>query len=324
MIDKIVFFNHYHRGDIFTHRGFIQDLKNKLLHTKFEYLHYNHPKLTRDLEIPLVGDPSRFSRPKKEKFFLEDRTLYINTWIGSYKKFMKHHGGLNMSALYDQWLVIYNKINEHSDIKVKLGREKENYLPDIDYGFYDLSRIDDYVKKNPNKKVLLCNGSPKSNQSFSDNMKSFVEEAANKFSNVHFICTEKFQTSFENILFTDDIIQTSDIEEKRAPWEDRSVNICDLFEISYLSRNCNLIVGKNSGPFCFCETKSNYLDKEKNFLSYNVSWGMGNLESESMSFDLQLKCNYQRVQIEQVDVLSKNDKKSITDSLTIAVTNIIG
>jgi hypothetical protein len=316
MINKIVFFNHYHRGDLFTHRAFIQELRKELPNILFEYLHYNHPKLTRDLNIPLVGNPDAFS--KKERFRIEGKTLYINTWIGCYSKLMKKHGGLNMQSLWEQWAEIYKNISVAVGRQIILNPSREHYTPSVDFSFYNLENIDQYLLQNSSKKILFCNGSPKSNQSFSYNMADFIRQAAVEFPHIHFICTEKFQKDETNIFFTDDIISCTEAEEKRAPWEDRIVNICDLPEISYLSENCDLIVGKNSGPFCFCETKNNYLNPNKSFLSYNVSWGLGNLDSESMSYSLLLKCKYSKVLIESVD-LTDNDKLNIVTSLRTAI-----
>ena len=45
-MSKIVFFNHYHRGDIFTNRGYVIAITESLRNFEFGYLHFNHPKLT--------------------------------------------------------------------------------------------------------------------------------------------------------------------------------------------------------------------------------------------------------------------------------------
>lgn len=313
MINKIVFFNHYHRGDIFTHRGFIQHLQKLLPNIKFEYLHFNHPKLTRDLEIPLVGDPSRFS--KKLRYQKEGSILYINTWVGAYSKLFKIYKGLNMNFLMHQWKEIFSFIENEMKCNIFM-KKKEDYLPSIDFNYYDTSKIDSFFLNYQNKKsVLLCNGSPKSKQSFLYNMASYIISIAKKYPDCIFICTEKFENSQDNIFFTDDIIKCSEEESKRAPWEDMSKNICDLPEISYISEKVNLIVGKNSGPFCFCETRNNYLNLNKNFLSFNVSWGMGTPDTESMSHDLNLLANYNIIMIDNVENLSASDEIKIIKSL---------
>jgi hypothetical protein len=63
---------------------------------------------------------------------------------------------------------------------------------------------EEYVKaqtSNNSLKVLLCNGAPKSKQSFNYNMESFIIDLAKTYNDVHFICTEKFNTVQKNILF---------------------------------------------------------------------------------------------------------------------------
>lgn len=326
---KLVFFNHYHRGDLHTHKEFIRQIRDELGEDfDYEYLHFNHPKLTRDLDIPKVGDPSHLD--PKTPFYEDEETLYVNTWIGCHWDLFCKHGGINMDSLQASWSQIFNTINAFfgSDIKMQ---EKEFYLPSIDYNKFETTNISKYVSENTEyKKILICNGPVKSGQSFDPDMKDEIETVADNFENVHFICTQKFNTSKSNILFTDDIILDTEISDKRAPWEDRQTNTCDMQEISYLSTLCDAIVGKNSGPFVFCETKENYMNPVKKFLSFNSSWGNAfhaNLPgtTETMSWDLKFNANYKIVMIgwsedgkTKLDhtVLNDRDKQIVINSLT--------
>jgi len=320
-VPKIVFFNHYHRGDIFTNRGYVVAITESLRNFKFGYLHFNHPKLTRDISIKYEGQPLNFG--KKDRFKFENGCLYINTWMGAYKKSMNKFGGLNMSAMHEQWSIIFAEINKTFGASLELSSNKMKYLPNIDPSFLNLKNIDVYLESSKeHKKVILCNGVPKSFQSFQYDMSSQINQLAEEYPLVHFICTTKIQTPCSNVLFTDDIIKDTEEESKRAPWEDRTQNICDLLEISYLSEGCDLIVGKNSGPFCFCETGRNYTNPNKKFLSFNVPWGVGTLESESMSFDLPLTCNYHRVSISSVEHITDNEMTLIYNSLKTLITNL--
>lgn len=316
---KIIFFNHYHRGDLLTHKEYIRQIKNELPDVEFEYMHFNHSKLTRDLDIPKVGIPDNLDH--KTPFYQDGETLYINTWIGCFWDIFCKHGGINMNSLWYQWEKIFETINQAFSVNLKLNEEKEFYLPSIDFSKFNISSIDEYLDKNKGrKKILICNGAPKSGQSFSYNMKDFIETVALNHFDIDFICTEKFETDLANVLFTDDIIKDTEIEEKRAPWEDREVNFCDLQEISYLSENCDAVVGKNSGPFVFCETKNNYMNPKMKFISYNVSWGpafeTGQLKpTETMSNGLNLKCDYRIVPISDINTLTEVDKRNIHNSL---------
>jgi hypothetical protein len=314
-MSKIIFFNHYHRGDLLTHKEFIRQLQNELPDFTFEYMHFNHPKLTRDLNIPLVGAPENLDA--KTPFYQDEGVLYINTWIGCFWDIFCEHGGINMNSLWHQWDKILNTINGHFDTEIALRTDKETYLPKIDFTKFNVSSIDTYLKQATNKKILICNGPPKSGQSFSDNMQDFINLAAEEYSNIDFICTTKFDTKLDNVLFTDNIIVDNEIEDKRAPWEDREINNCDLQEISYLSEHCDAIVGKNSGPFVFCETYNNYMDPGKKFLSYNVSWGIGKPPTETMSNGLDIKCEYTITPISDISTLSADDVANIHNSLKV-------
>lgn len=319
---KIVFFNHYHRGDLLTHKEFVRQLKGELPNVDFEYMHFNHPKLTRDLDIPKVGQPDNLD--PKSPFYQDEETLYVNTWIGCHWDIFCEHGGINMNSLWHSWDSMLDTINEFFDTDIKLREEKESYLPSIDFSKFDVKSIDDFLNHTKDsKRVLICNGVPKSGQSFNSNMQEFLEPLADKFDTVSFICTEKFKTESKNIFFTDDIILDTDIEEKRAPWEDRELNNCDLQEISYLSEHCDLIVGKNSGPFVFCETKNNYMDPAKKFLSFNVSWGIGKAPTETMSNGLKIRADYKIVPITGVGgsahKLSDQDVLDVTSALESAI-----
>jgi hypothetical protein len=312
-MSKIIFFNHYHRGDLLTHKEFIRQLQNELPDFTFEYMHFNHPKLTRDLNIPVIGAPENLDA--KTPFYQDEGVLYINTWIGCFWDIFCEHGGINMNSLWHQWDKILDTINGHFNTEIALRAEKESYLPKIDFTKFDVSSIDEFLKTNTNKKILICNGPPKSGQSFSDNMQDFINLAAEESPSIDFICTTKFDTTLNNVLFTDDIIVDNEVEDKRAPWEDREVNNCDLQEISYLSEHCDAIVGKNSGPFVFCETYNNYMNPNKKFLSYNVSWGIGKPPTETMSNGLDIKCKYTITPISDISTLSADDIANIHNSL---------
>ena len=312
-MSKIIFFNHYHRGDLLTHKEFIRQLQNEMPGFTFEYMHFNHPKLTRDLNIPVIGVPENLDA--KTPFYQDEGVLYINTWIGCFWDIFCEHGGINMNSLWHQWDKILDTINGHFNTEIALRTDKESYLPEIDFTKFDVSSIDEFLKTHTNKKILICNGPPKSGQSFSDNMQDFINLAAEESPNIDFICTTKFDTTLNNVLFTDDIIVDKEIEDKRAPWEDREINNCDLQEISYLSEHCDAIVGKNSGPFVFCETYNNYMNPNMKFLSYNVSWGIGKPPTETMSNGLDIKCKYTITPISDISTLSSDDIANIHNSL---------
>lgn len=283
MLTNICFFNHYHRGDLFTHKEFIRQIKQET-NIKLFYYHYNHPKVNKDLEIPIVKVDGINNN---KQFYLTKDSLLINTWIGAYPEIFNKYEGVNLQSLTDSWAIIFSEINKHFNTKLNLKEFTEDYLPEIDFSFFDVSKVDDFINlTSDKKKVLICNGLPMSNQSFSSDLKDEIEYFAKKYQDIIFICTKNFNTNTKNIYFTDDIIQDTEEYYLSAPWHDRPLNTCDLNEISYLSNFCSILIGKNSGPFVFCETKKNLMDVNKTIISFSKG------PKESMSNLVHLKCKY--------------------------------
>jgi hypothetical protein len=129
--------------------------------------------------------------------------------------------------------------------KISNREEANNYYKTINKG------VDDFVSKNQNKKILFCNGPCLSGQcEYIGDMKSIIVDLSQEYPNKIFIATHKFECSIDNIKFTDDIIQS---------------NTTDLNEIAYLSSFCDIIIGRSSGPLCFCCNKENINDPSKTF-----------------------------------------------------------
>jgi hypothetical protein len=173
----------------------------------------------------------------------------------------------------------------------KLYDDPERYLPEVDYSYFNVTNVDKFVANNDRKKILICNGKPMSNQSFESDMNEVIELFAKQNEDIDFICTKKIKANVFNILCTDDIIQDTEqfFTGVNPYWFDRPHNTCDLNEISYLSTKCDAIVGKNSGPFVFCETGKNLKDESKTIVSFCKG------PNESMSNKVKVKCNYKHV-----------------------------
>jgi len=255
---KISFFNYGHNGDLHTSKEFIRQIKNTLTDFEFTYYHDNHNRALVDLGISC----SKNIPYKKNIRFIEDNNhLIINTWNGIYSEHFHpnnppyfYFGGTNYLSLKDMWEFIFNKINDFFGTNLKI-KSPEDYFPIIDFKFFNLENIDLFLKTHRQKKILVCNGPVRSKQSFSSPMIEEIQYLALAHPNYLFICTHRFDSNNKNIMFTDDII--------------KDTSGCDLNEISYLSRFCDVIIGKNSGPFVFCMTKENFLNKDKIIISFN-------------------------------------------------------
>jgi hypothetical protein len=302
-MSKIVFFNHYHKGDLHTHKEFIRHIQSQLPEFTFEYLHKNAEKLTAELGISLMGSPDDLDN--KTPFYQDEDTLFVNTWVGCNWDVFCKYGGINMNTLYEEWTGIVDTINETFGTSVKLHKDKEDYLPRISYNALSIAGVDQYVNSTIGvRKVLVCNNVPQSNQSFSSDMKEHILPFAEMYPDTHFICTNKFDTEgAANILFTGDIV---------GPVTDG-----DLQEISYLSTYCDVIVGKNSGPYVFCETYDNYMDDAKTFVSFNTKHPDYEDVHETMSKDLNIKCTYHAIPIFS-NSLTDKDHENIMSALNRA------
>ena len=297
-MSKIVFFNHFHRGDLHTNKEYVRQIMEELPDLEYEYLHSNPEKLLLDLDIPTIGTPDHLD--KNTVCYQDEDILYINTWVAANWDIFCKHGGINMHTMHEQWGIIFETINEFFDTSIKL-KTKEEYLPRIDYSLFDIKNIDTYIESNPNdRKVLVCNNVPQSGQSLTSNLSEFIKDAAKKYPDTQFICTNEFDIDTQdNILFTNDIV---------------SVKGCDLQEISYLSTFCDVIIGKNSGPYVFCETYDNYMNDNKRFLSFNTKHHEYTDIKETMSNGLDIKCKYLTVPIIDVKSPTFDDIKNITNA----------
>lgn len=270
---KIEFYNYYHNGDLFCSKSFIKQIVSELKDYEFAYFHNNNPKTISDL-APYGG---RAYQDPTKRFIYEENKMSINTWIGIYIP-EKHpepphfwNEGINYIALYNIWNYTYSKINDYFGTNLKIKSSPKDYLSTIDYSKFNVDEVDRFLSTRiGRKKILFSNGLPMSGQSFGDNLSSIIIFLSERYSNYDFYCTDKFEHNRDNIFFT------SDITKQQS----------DLNEISWLSRSCDLIVGKNSGPFIYCLEKDNFTNPNKTFISFN------NSEIDSLNWGIDIESDY--------------------------------
>lgn len=266
-LKKICFYNHLHNGDVFNSKKFVDQI-SRSIDTEFYYAHSNHPKILSDLEFvkyKKLGDI-----PKGEKFFEDDEYFYINTWIAPYfEPGVQYFGECTLRFLYVMYAKIFEVLNDKFKINLVLD-DVEMYFPSIDYKKYDVSSVDAFDCGN---KVLFCNGPCLSGQSsYNGDMSEIINHLASLSPNKIFFVTHEIKTNKDNIIFTKDLFTNSDS--------------CDLNEISYLSTKCDLIVGRNSGPFCFTNTYENLMDSKKTFFAF------GSRETDCFPYGIDIMCNF--------------------------------
>lgn len=265
---KVCFFNFYHNGDLFHSKAFVREVIKHLGKEKVLYAHFKDPIVLKDLDIQHVrlegiDHKTKVFRPK------DPDILFLNTWIGSY--FDKYKGECTLNFNMKMWADIYEDINTTFKKKMKLG-PVENYLPFVDYTKFELANVRSYIDSDAQKKILFCNGPAMSGQcEYNGDMDEIIIPLAVDHPEITFITTKELEKTPPNVKYTGNIIQS-----------DR----CDLNEIAYLSKFCNLIVGRNSGPFCFASTGENLNDPAKTFYAF------GHQESDCFTMNIPKKSNY--------------------------------
>lgn len=244
---KVIFYNNFHNGDIHYSREFVKDIMKKLPENEYYYSHRNHNNLLKDIKnIRHINVPLDNS----SQIQFKDNMILINTWIGQ------------CSAKYlTQDCSLYSNYNMYQDIYKLLGIEIENiefYIPSIDFCFVEKNGIDNFSFKS--KKVLICNGTIYSDQCPPFSFDYCINILSDKFSDIDFILTSESTIKKDNVHYTSNIIK---------------INGNDLNEIAYLSTQCNVIVGRASGPHAFTHIKENFNNPDKIFISFTYKKNEG-------------------------------------------------
>lgn len=256
---NICFFNHWHNGDVFAGKGWMQSIQAQCPDLKFAHAQVNKLKTMQDLDMEHFHcDDLPDGVTDRSKFAETDDEIYLNTWIGSWgwdgNVMTQGEEHANWPSLHRMFTHLCDYLNYYHNKQVKLTTNPLDYVPVTDWSKYDIAPVDAFVNTHSGKRLhLFCNGVVRSTQSKLDDLKSVVEDLAKHHPDDVWICTSAFETNTPNIVFTDDILS--------------SVAGGDINEIAYLSTKCNLIVGKNSGPFMFTHVRDNMWDNQKVFVA---------------------------------------------------------
>jgi hypothetical protein len=264
---NIVFFNHWHYGDLFSTRGLVTDIKNQYPGLNYYYVHGKNAAATDDL-APTENSDMLGKLPQHVRIIDSGVTLYINTWVGAYQGLWHnvHPSYISHCKIYE---FLYKELMALG-INLQLNPDVWSYVPDIDYDIIDKSVTNDFVKNAQGKILLFCNGAVQSTQSSMGNMAQTMIWLSKIYDEDTFVATEKFATTQPNIWFTDDIYDKK----------------CDIIDISYLSRSSHLIVGKNSGPFTYASTRYNLQDASKMF------WCFSHKPEDVLPYGLDIRCDF--------------------------------
>ena len=253
MISNIVFFNHYHYGDLFSTREWVKDIIRQTSSCSHYYLHSNNAKVTHDL-CAIYSDLSKLQTLDMFYKLIYDeltQTLFINTWVGAYPdQFHTHPTYLQHNMIIKD---CYTHIKAYHDINLTWNSHPWYYVPKINYTKYDLIKCHQFLQHNTATKWLFCNNDVRSFQSSQGDMQEVINLLAHKHPHITFIVTKPIHTVADNVKFTNDIFETEN----------------DLVEISHLSHYCEVIVGKNSGAFTYANTLDNLNSARTKFICFS-------------------------------------------------------
>ena len=237
---KIVFYNHFHNGDIFVSRSLVNYVIKNIKADSYEYRHKNSFSLLKDL--PLTQSDNMENLDMYAGWELKNETLYCNTWVNAYQE--RHKGRISIASFYDIFQTgLKETLNYNLDINPL------ELLPIVDYTFYPIKNL--FVGNT----CLISNNDTLSGQCDNFSMDEFVRKIVHKKPEYIFLLTNHMGKDIkrDNIIYVDSLIGR---------------DTDNLNEISYLSLLCDVIIGRHSGPYTFALTKMNLLNPSKTFISF--------------------------------------------------------
>lgn len=245
---KINLYNDFHNGDIFYSRIIIE----QLLKNGFE-VSYNHgmnPQILSDYGDIYNGplDPNIHVSRGGNNF----EQNIINTWIGKEDaKFVKVD-----ACSFRGYVPLANEIFDYYGIKYD---NEEDILPVVRFDNLpskQLEQITDILYPfgiSYDKIIMICNNNCLSGQSENFDFDPIISHLSANYPKCLFLVTNDTSVTNENVLKVSTITGKVD---------------CDLLLISYISKVCDIIVGRASGPYCYTHIKENLLDDKKTYISF--------------------------------------------------------
>ncbi len=274
MYNKIVFYNHFHSGDLHVSRNFVKWIINNVDSKEYVYRHNTSKRNL--LDIKKLNQIDTLTESEKNGIYLHDKNdLYINTWYASLESKYFKEKKCTLKTLYNYF---YNELKHFNII---LDDNIDLYIPSIDFNVYDISKIDKFMNENKDKyKIFIGNANSLSNQS--DNniiIDNIVNKLSRYFKDILFITSNKIEYPNEdNVICIKDLL-TMKLDN-------------DLNECAYASTFCDIIIGRFSGPQTFAYNIDN-LYRNKKFIclvmeNYNNQINFS-LENHGTEF---IPCNY--------------------------------
>jgi hypothetical protein len=251
---NIIFFNHFHNGDIHVSRGFIRQIMNKMQGITFSYSHRNPPNLLSDIPN-LIFDPQAIHNIKNEHigiYHVAD-TIYVNTWYAQQGFRYMNRYGISMDTLYAAFDDICKSLWQFS--LTDISTDPRTFFPVIDYCKFDIAPAQSWLNVHQNKKIFVETGMVLSDQAHNFAFTPIIINLANKHQDKIFILSNQ-EGPYQlpgNVVYSTDII--------------KKAFKSDLNENSYLSSHCDVIIGRASGAFTFAMTQENLFQRSPKFIA---------------------------------------------------------
>ena len=141
---NIIFYNHYHNGDIHYSREFVKDIMKKYKAKSFSYF-YNLEQVGSEYILKDINISCKKDIPigvlESDSVILIDDDVYINTWVGQKNRKFVNDIGINLDSNYKNFKEIYKFLN------IRLEDDMKYYIPSIDYNFFNLDRCNLFLNK---------------------------------------------------------------------------------------------------------------------------------------------------------------------------------
>lgn len=255
---SLICFNHYGVGDLWESREFVRDWMQLCGVSECTYA-CRYPCVFDDMpEIKCIElQPWMNMRTGWQR---KGGAMVVNTWIGCRNAETRPRGD------YVIWpgvgCTVDNIYRMHRDYQREAGfkpidRPLPAYVPNVEYSRIDVSGVEKFIYELPQprpKIALICNGNTGSGHAANFDMAEAVGLIPPTDGRI-FVFTEKPKSLRPDTFYTDAITG-------------RKSGECDVLKISYLSRFCDVIVGRCSGAQMVCETNENWSDPDKTLLSF--------------------------------------------------------
>lgn len=273
-LDHVVFFNPAHNGDLHLSREFVKHLVATIPAARFSFAHFNAPKTLRDLQgvahvslhdlhdrIP-VEVTDEWNCVVTPGYLLErtTRTLFVNTWIGQQGgRFLEVAPDGTRQATLGANMRLYGALINALGLPRPLAADPCTYFPSVDYSAFEIARVRAHVTAaRRGTRVFISDGPVRSRQTDNFAFTPIVRALAERFPAADFYLTSAPAPGGDD-LARPNVHRTRDLIGASGG---------DLNENSFLSLFCDLIVGRESGPFEFCKVRENYLDPAKTFICF--------------------------------------------------------